>query len=200
MSDQSSQIADHEALARAYLADILGDDAPESLEHDATYLGQPLENEGDMSVFSFNASVGGDDEASYFVVAGQTEPNYYPSWGLSPEQMYDLHLGTRFMLVMEVSAVPAESLPDDLADQVRAFIGTVAPGYDPTEIRAMAAFNVAGEIFAVCSARIDEEEVYVFCLASPPGIYRDVHLPPQVVFRLHMGQLIRRESSQSDGD
>ncbi len=85
----------------------------------------------------------------------------------------------------------------DLADQVRSFIGTVAPHEPVTDIEPAAAFSVEDEVYAVCRANIARESVYVMGLACPAGIYRDTHLPPHVVFRRHIGQLIRLESDNA---
>ncbi len=188
----------HERLAMVHLLEHFREDAPASLRHVASFAGEPLEGEGEMSVFAFSASRGGEPEAEYYVVAGETAANHYPSWGLTPEQVYDLHLGTRFMLVMEVSSVPMEQLAPELVDCVRAFVRSVAPQAAVTNVQPAAAFRVADETFVVCRARIGGEEAYVMTMDAPPGIYRDVHLPPHVVFRRHLGQLIRLEMDQRD--
>lgn len=187
--------AEHERAAIEYLREALRADAPTLVQFEASFAGTPLEGEGDMSVFTFAASIGGQPEARYWVVAGRTQPNHYPDWGLTPDQVYELHLGTRFMLVMEVSSLPEEKLPDELADRITAFIATVAPAEAVSDIRAAAAFRVEDATYAVCRARIADEEVYVLGLDCPPGIYREAHLPPHVVFRRHLGYLIRREAA-----
>ena len=46
----------------------------------------------------------------------------------------------------------------------------------------------------ICKAKIADESIYVLGLDCPPGIYRWSDRPPDVVFRLHPDQLIRREA------
>ncbi len=186
---------DHEQAAMDHLSKELGADAPRTVLLEATFAECPLEGEGDMSVFSFEASIGGEKAERYFVVAGRTVANYYPGWGLTAEQVYELHLGTRFMLVMEVSTVPVDTLPPDLVENIRSLISTVAPAEEVSGIVAASAFRVDDATFAVCRARISGEEVYVLGLDCPPGIYREIHLPPHVILRGHLGRLIRREAS-----
>lgn len=186
--------SNHETAALDYLKEALAQDAPQSLALETSYSGRPLEREGDMSVFSFQASIGGQPEDRYWVVAGQTSANHYPHWGLTPEQVYELHLGTRFMLVMEVSSVPIGELPGDFPQQIEDFIGSVAPGEPVSDIEPAAAFLVADEVYAICRASVAGETVYVLGMKAPPGIYRDTHLLPHVVFRLHIGRHIRREA------
>ena len=188
----------HRQQALDYLSIALSLHAPPDLTQEAVFEGQPLEREGDMSVFSFRAGVGGQEEQGYYVVAGQTDPNYYPEWGLTPEQIYDLHLGTRFMLVMKTSSFPLDKLPGDLPERIERFIGTVAPGARVRDVAPAAAFNIESDVHAICRATIAGESVYVIGLDAPPGIYRDVHLPPHVVFRRHIGQLIRREAQDAN--
>ena len=43
------------------------------------------------------------------------------------------------------------------------------------------------------SSRIGPETVYVFGGDLPLGIYRQIHLPPQVVYRVHLGNVLRLE-------
>lgn len=186
--------AEHEAAAFAYLRAELGSDSPTSMTHQATFPGAPLEGEGDMSVFGFSASIGGEPEQDYRVVAGQTSPNYYPSWKLDTEEAFELHLGTRFMLVMEVATVPSTALPPNWMERITEFIHSVAPGEPIADVVPAVVFKVGDELHLVSRAKIADEEVYVLGLDCPPGVYRKIDLPPHVIFRLHVGMLIRREA------
>ncbi len=194
MAVDDSNPTGHQDAALEHLRRALGGDAPSRVEHAATYDGHPLENEGVMSVFRFRAAVGGSPEMDYYVIAGETETNYYPCWELSADDAYSLHLGTRFMLVMKVSQLAGDSVPQDFAEGVRTFIGTVAPTQPIGHIAVAAAFRVGGEVYAVFRTRIGPEPVYVLGLDCPPGIYRDVDLTPHVILRRHLGRLIRREA------
>lgn len=187
---------DHEQKAHKFLKQQLGNDAPESLTHIATYKGQPLENEGDMSIYKFTASIGNDEPADYHVVAGRTEPNYYPDWNLSPDDLYSLHLGTRFMLVMEIAIAHDVDVTADQFAAVESFIHTVAPSQPITNLSAAAVFRTQDDLLAVFRAKIADEKVYILGLDCPPGIYRETNLPPHVILRRHLGNLIRKEAEQ----
>jgi hypothetical protein len=195
---------EHETQALEFLRAKLGGDAPERISLAARFDDKPLEREGPMSVFTFTATIGGIDPQAYWVVAGRTEPNYYPNWGLSADEIYSVHLGTRFMLVVGVSRVEPSEVPvEAAAERLRQVIAQVAPG-EPVEFLSTedlpmprpipaACFRVENELHAVFRARIGPEVVYVLGLECPPGIYRDVHLLPHVIYRRHIGTLIRRE-------
>ncbi len=185
---------DHKSAALAYLAETLKAAAPADVSLEATFTGEPLEREGAMSVFSFEASLGGGEPERYWVVAGQTEANYYPHWGLTSEQVYDLHLGTRFMLVVGVSAIPIEGLGNDAAESVTSFIRSANPGEPVGDVEPAAVFAVEDGTFAVFRARIRDEEVYVLGVDCPPAIYPEAELPPHVILRRHLGVLIREEA------
>ncbi len=176
-----------------YLQRELRNDAPADVEFVAAFTGRPLEREGNMSLFRFTASLGGQAVERYWVVSGQTEPNYYPHWELSPDDVHALHLGTRFMLVMGISSLPLNELPSDLDKNIASFIGSIAPSATVTEIRPVVAFQVEQHRYAVARVFLAGEDVYVFGLDCPPGVDRDVHLPPHVVFRRHLGRAIRLE-------
>src|SRR6185436_6624349 len=94
--------SDHEQMARDYLIRELGLSAPTQLVPLGQFAESPLEGEGPVTIYSFEASIGGGEPQTYYVVTGQTVPNYYPSYKLSTEDIYSLHIGTRFMLVLEV--------------------------------------------------------------------------------------------------
>lgn len=187
---------DHERQALAFLRDQLGSDAPTVLTHVATFRETPLEQEGDTSVYRFRASVGGAEPADYWVLAGRTQPNYYPDWTLTPEQAYEMHLGTRFMLVMDVASVPLDAVSPDDFRSVEAFIATAVPTGTLTHLAAAAAFRVEDQRHVVFRGSINGETVYILGAEGPPGIYREVHLPPHVIFRRHLGCLIRREKPE----
>ena len=183
-----------------FLRTQLGAAAPAALEQVAEFVGQPLEREGAMTVFAFTADIGGAGESRYYVVAGETEPNYYPVWNLRPHEIYAVHLGTRFMLVLTIAQCPPDERPEDLDGKTRAFIESVAPGQAITDVSLAAAFRVDDQTHAVYRLCIDAEPVYVFGADCPPGIYRQADLPPRVAYRLHLGNLILAEAGQPDAD
>jgi len=189
---------DHERLARDYLIRELGPDAPKQLTPLGQFDESPLEGEGAVTVFSFEASIGGAELQPYHVVAGQTVPNYYPFYNLSNEDIYSLHIGTRFMLELEVGLIPVEQLPASLELDLRESIAGVAPGEDVTDFKSVAAFAVGDQRHAVVRCRIGPESVYVLGNDLPLGIYRQIHLLPQVIYRLHLGNVIRLEKPTPD--
>lgn len=191
--------AEHRRGAEAFLAAQLGADAPRELRLLARFDGGELEGEGAVSIYGFTLARGGQIEEC-FAVAGETESGYYPAWGLSPEQMYSVHLGTRFMLVMEVAQVPPGNLPADAERQILDTVASAAPGETLSEFSPAAAFTVDGRTHAVCRLRVAGEAVYAIGLDAPPGIYRLAHLPPHAVYRLHLGNLIRAEPAVPEDD
>ncbi len=186
----------HEQQARDFLTQQLQTNAPKEITHVASFAGEPLENEGDMSLFRFNARIGNDEQAEYWVVSGQTQPNYYPDWDLPADDVYSLHLGTRFMLVMEIAIVHDVDVTKEQRAAITTFIETVAPGETVAELATAAIFRAGDDLLGVFRATIAGENVYILGLDCPPGIYRDVHLPPHVILRRHLGKLIRIEAEQ----
>lgn len=188
----------HEQAAREYLTREWGPDAPTVLTPVATYNEKALESEGEVTIFSFTASRGDNTPEPFHVVAGETEPNYYPDWGLVPDDIYSLHLGTRFMVVLQIAQLPLRDLPESLEADVEAGLARVAPGEPISGFRPVAAFTMEGQPHAVCRLRIAEEEVYVVAGELPLGICRRIDLPPHVVYRLHLGKVIRLEERDTD--
>jgi hypothetical protein len=187
---------EHRRLAFDFLKRQFGDYAPAELSLLARYAGGELEGEGDVSIYGFRLFRQGQDPEECFLAVGETSPNYYPAWGLDPDQMYSVHLGTRFMLVVGVGQSPMESRDggsSGVEEQVRALLTTFAPGAPVTDFRVAAVFVAEAQRHVVCRMRIGDEGVYVISGDAPPGIYRQTHLPPHVVYRLHLGNLIRNE-------
>jgi hypothetical protein len=193
-----STIVEHEQIARAYLSQELGADAPRELTLAGSFDEAPLEEEGRTSIFAFTASRGGNPAESFFVVSGETEPNYYPAWDLDPEEIYSLHIGTRFMLVMEVSQLGLEAVPDTLESDVLAALAEVAPEEPVQDFRPVAVFELEDTVHVVCRMRIREEEVYLLAGDLPLGVYRRTDLPPHVIYRMHLGNVIRMEHEEPD--
>lgn len=189
MSDESI----HRQMALDYLAAELHDDAPKDVTAVASFDESPLEGEGRVTVFSFQASPGGNPEAEFYVLAGQTTANYYPGWNLDPDEIYSVHLGTRFMLVVEVAQWPVQQLSTSLGDDIVRELADAVPGEAVSGLRPVAAFKAEDQFHAVWCCRIGDEDVYVLGGDMPLGIYRRTDLPPHVVYRLHLGSLIRLE-------
>lgn len=187
----------HEQMARDYLAREFGADPPAALHPVASYDEHPLETEGAVTVFSFTAARGGNPPEAYYVVAGETEPNYYPQWGLAPDDLYSVHLGTRFMLVLEVTQLLPEELPP-MEAEIAQLLDSVAPGEPIDDFRPVAGFSLEGQRHVVCRLRLGGEELYVLGGDLPLGIYRRVDLPPHVIYRLHLGKVIRMEEGEEE--
>lgn len=186
-------------LAFDYLAQTLGARAPGVLTLKASYGGKPLEGEGRIALFAFEADLSAADSNLHWVAAGETTANYYPDWGLSADEMYSVHLGTRFMLVMGVSQLPPSAMPEqaEIRIAVDELFTRIAPGESVEIIEPAALFGVEDERHLVLRLRIANEEVYALTMDCPAGIYRDTHLAPQVVYRRHLGHLIRREMADA---
>lgn len=190
-------MSDHRESALDYLRQVLGDATPSSLVEIGRLKQSPLEGEGALTAFAFSAAVGGDETRQYVVVAGETEPNYYPAWNLSPDEYLRLHLGTRFMLVMQIAQVPHEDTFAALQD-MRGQLGGAVPGQPIEPLSAAAAFALDDQRHLVARCRIGAEPVYLLGGDLPLGIYRQVDLPPHVIYRLHLGTILCMESDPVD--
>ncbi len=185
--------------AHVYLVSQLGAHAPEQVGGEPYFDRSPLAGEGPLVVLPFRAGPGGTEAQDFFVVVGRTEPNYYPAWGLVAEEVAALHVGTRFMLSVGVrQANDRERSGYDPAADVRAIVDRVAPREPIEGLTVAAMFFAADERHAVCRCRVGGEEVYVMAADCPPGFYRQVRLPPHVVYRLHLGNVIRQEPAPAD--
>ncbi len=182
-----------------YLGAQLGPHAPAELGAASFFDASVLEGEGRVAVFPFEASPGGGERGAYYVVIGQTEPNYYPRWTLTAEEQFRVHLGTRFMLVVGIAqASAAETGAYDPRADVERMAGQAAPGAAVEDVSVAAMFRAGEEMHAVCRCRIGGEDVYALTRDAPPGFYRRCELPPHVVYRLHLGTLLERERGEDE--
>ncbi len=184
----------HRQMAMDHLVAELREEAPQSLEFAAAIDEQPLEGEGRVSIFTFKAALGSPESTDYYAIAGRTQPMHYPSWGLSPDEIYCVHIGTRFMLELKVSQVRGEEIPADLADrlvqQASASAGEhVLLAGEPT------VYRVEAQHHAVCPAAIREERWYIVGGDINGGFYERTELPAHVIYRWHLGQIIRNEQN-----
>ncbi len=184
--------------ALEYLRSQLGQAAPMELGEPAFLERSPLAGEGPLVVFPFRAALDGRHLEEYRVVVGCTEPNYYPAYNLSPEETLDLHLGTRFMLVLGVAQYRRADDAYDPMQDAQSIVARVAPGRPIEDLSIAAAFAVDEQVHTVLRCRIDGTPVYIMARDAPWGFCERADLPPQVAYRLHLGQVLRREPSPRD--
>jgi len=180
-------------FALAYLRAQWPNDAPAVLEAPTVFSHSPLEGEGAVAIFPF-ASPRAAGDSRMVVVVGETQPNYYPSYGLTIDDAFSLHLGTRFMLVMGIGQHEAAAADDyDAEDDARRIVSRVSNAAPVDAVRIAAQFNVEGQIHSVLAARVAGREVYILGRDAPMGFVERADLPAPVAYRLHLGRVLRAE-------
>lgn len=198
-------ITEREREAKRYLQKQLGDRAPAELRYEGEFDESPLDGEGRTALFSFQldtvaaARDCGDNDAPgrHYVAVGHTEPNYFPGYELAPDDAYSFHVGTRFMLEMELHRVDASLEPPGARDDLRRFVDRYAPGARVDRVELSALFRCEEGYFAVYRLVLDGQEVYCLGADCPPGFYRMTQHPPQAALRLHLGKQIRAEARRA---
>lgn len=180
--------------ALAYLRQNLRERTPTALGPHHVFEESPLEGEGPVVLFEFSLAASSSESERFFVAAGQTEPNYYAALDLTPEDMYALHLGTRFMLVLGIGLAPnADRAGIDLEKVVRELVWSIRPGEPVSEVEWAAAFDVEGQLHGVARCRIGQQPAYAFIGNAPPGFSTQVDIAPQIAYRIHLGRALRAE-------
>ncbi len=193
---------DAEQAARRYLDAELGARAPVQLTLVGTFSEEPLPDEGPVSVFSFEllpacdlGTAGGAPIASrHYVVAGQTQPNFFPAYGFDADDAYSFHIGTRFALEMGLAVADARDEPVDARQALRTLVAAINPDVPIEQERLVALFRCGERLLAVYLVTLRGRDVYCTGADCPPGFYELTHHPPQVVLRLHLGKLLRTEA------
>ncbi len=192
---------DYLDAARQYLSAELGERAPAELALAAVFDERPLDGEGRTAVLRFELpplplprSAGpAAGDALHYVVVGETQPSYYPGYGLTPDDAYSLHIGTRFALVVGLQILPLEHEPPTARPALRSVIESCNPRVPYAEQPA-ALFQCGEQIFAVYRVSFRDRTVYCFGADCPPGFEARIDLPPQVSLRLHLGRVIRADA------
>ncbi len=192
------------AEALAYLQQELGPRAPQQVERAGAFDEAILAGEGAVTIFAFELApeggaklCGAGYDPRHYVVVGDTTPNYFPAFGLDADDAYSLHLGTRFMLEMQISRAEAADEPPALREEMRSF----AQGCNP--LARLAALELAGlfrcedQLYSVYRLNLDGVDVYGVGGDLPPGFYQLAQHPPQVALRLHLGKLLRTEAAEA---
>jgi hypothetical protein len=188
-----SNLEEWRSFAQSYLAEYFPPEARPSLGDAALFEASPLEGEGATALFAFAVSRQ-DEVEDYYVAVGRTEANYYPSFGLSPAEAFDLHLGTRFTLVLGVAQKQlAASDSFDAQKEARRVVDRIAPQAKMEDLRVAACFDVDGQTHAVLRCRLAGTEVYIFAGDAPPGFSERIDLPPHVAYRIQLGHALRLE-------
>lgn len=196
MSDRTALAAQ----AQAYLREQLGPRAPERLTFEREFEESPLEGESTTALFSFALEAGSgaaecaNGDPRHYVAVGETTPNFFPAYGLSVDDAYSLHVGTRFMLVMRVQKIDTDQAPPTARPSLERILANVAPGANVRNVTLAALFRCDDDFFAVYRLEIAGRAVYALAADCPPGFYELTQHPPQLVLRLHLGQVIRAEA------
>jgi len=199
-SPTTQEVLDAERQALAYLRDQLGERCPQTLSFEGVFDEQALEGEGRTLIFSFHLPPTSPSDARcaaptrHYVAVGQTEPNYFPDYGLHASDAYSFHLGTRFMLVLGVQKVDPSLEPPGAREQMRKFLATYAAGQAIENEQLAGLFRCQDSYFAVYRVRIAGQDYYVRGADCPPGCNPMRAHPPQAALRLHLGKVVRHEA------
>lgn len=212
--------AERQALERQaldYLAGQLGPRAPRRIMFEGAFDERPVDDEGRVGLFSFELpddvpcppapsrdpgpriSVGFKEPEAprggqrHYVAVGETEPNYFPAYGLRADDAYSFHLGTRYMLRMEVRRVEEFVEPRDARERLIELLRQHARGA-PVTLEPAAFFDCDQQCYGVYRARVGTDDYYAIGADCPPGFYRLTQYPPQTALRLHLGKLLRAEA------
>ncbi len=184
--------------ARSYLATQLADRAPESVQHLLTFHERPLAGEGEVHVLRFaiaptEAACDGDEW--HYVVVGETTSNYFPAYGLDPDDAYSVHIGTRYLLGTNAVGVDVGEAPADAEDNLRRVFAESAPDATLDQLELAALFRCDAGVMAIYRLQSGDQSFYALGADCPPGFHELTHLPAPVVLRLHLGKVIRQEAA-----
>lgn len=197
---RTSEVLEGEQQALEYLRAQLGERAPEALSFEGVFDEQALEGEGRTLIFSFHLPPANPADARcagptrHYVAVGQTEPNYFPDYGLNASDAYSFHLGTRFMLVLGVQKVDLSLEPPGAREQMRKFLAIYAGSHEVADEQLAGLFRCEDSYFAVYRVTIAGQPYYVMGADCPPGCYPMCDFPPQAALRLHLGKVVRHEA------
>jgi hypothetical protein len=205
MSSADMAAAERDALA--YLQRELGPRAPQRLALVGEFDERPLEGEGPTRVFAFEIRAaagiasgvgpcGGSEEAKHYVAAGQTEPNYFPAYGMSADDAYSFHVGTRYMVEMGIQRVDGAYEPPGARAAAERIAVAHAAGRPVVQSELAGLFRCEDQYFAVYRMLIGELDVYCMGGDCPTGFYELTKYPPQMALRLHLGKVIRSEARE----
>jgi len=201
----ATRIRQPEQLALNYLQEQLGDRAPRQVRFEGEFDERPLDGEGATALFSFellaergvgSGARSGPAEVKHYVAIGETEPNFFPAYGLSADDAYSFHVGTRFVLEMGLQVVDTTYEPPTARSLLHAAVRNYAAGAKLEKEELAALFRCEEGLFAVYRLTLDGQDVYCMGADCPPGFYRMTEHPPQVALRLHLGKLVRAEAAR----
>lgn len=145
------------------------------------------------AIFRFDSDVGERSTKSYYVVVptpGAT--NYYPEWGLTPEQVWNVHMATELLLYgMAASRAPGPSDADHLA-QARALVRSELPGAELAGVTLDQVTHVTDRRVGIEArsivGHVDHGGVRRwFGVGDPPHLLFGVEIHPDAVESLHFG-------------
>lgn len=159
----------------------------------------PLHGPGVGEVYTFSSALGADTAMPYFAVVASAGPtNYYPCWGLTPEDIWAVHIATEFYLFMGVESLPASTEYERFAEEASALVRSqlqtdpIGPPLVETVYRLKAVEDYPEEYHAVGKVT-HSKGTSSFVVGDIEHELFPPQLPGHVVWRLHFGRQILAE-------
>jgi hypothetical protein len=159
----------------------------------------PLHGPGVNEVYTFNSAQGVNTSMAYYLVAARPGAvNYYPLWGLSPDDIWAVHVASEFYLSMGVEPLPATTqerrFRHEAEDLVRRQWGSPNSASPVLEqvFRLKPVQGYAGEYHAVGKLTHGKER-WAFVVGDVAHALYPLDIPSHAVWRLHLGRQILAE-------
>jgi hypothetical protein len=154
-----------------------------------TFEKHPLIDDHQISaLFSFWPN----EEDKLFVIVGSALPMIYPDYDLSADDLWAAHIGMEYFIKMGVVEDPDRKSPRFLA--YLKMVSTVFQEqlyiYKPDTVKIEKVYLLNDQRHVVGTATFDDKK-YTWIVGDIPHFVYKKELPPQIVWCLHMGRILR---------
>jgi hypothetical protein len=154
-----------------------------------TFEKHPLIDDHQISaLFSFWPN----EEDKLFVIVGSALPMIYPDYDLSADDLWAAHIGMEYFIKMGVVEDPDRKSPRFLA--YLKMVSTVFQEqlyiYKPDTVKIEKVYLLNDQRHVVGTATFDDKR-YTWIVGDIPHFVYKKELPPQIVWCLHMGRILR---------
>ncbi len=194
LQNSTDAAGDLRQRAISYLKRELGDRETFDLQLMQSFSTHPLMGSGEYAIFQFNRST--EPSKRYHVVVGtEGGTNYYPDLGLSLDELWKVHIGTDFYLVMQVKTLDTIDNADRYVNEAKGIIEKTFGGSLQSSPTVVTCFKYKDEVHAAgkCTSG---STVYSFVVGDVPHFAINKDLAADVVWRLNMGRIVCEEAAQ----
>lgn len=172
---------------------VLKEDFDPNIDYDLhlerTFTSHPFHEQTVTALFSFTPYPG--KEEKFYVFAGSSVPMIYPSYDLTTDELWAVHIGLEYFIKMGVTEETERNFT-----RLLTYVKMVSTVFQEQLYITLNSTPKVEKIYVlqdqkhVIGKATFDEKVYSWIVGDIPHFVYKKDLPPQIIWALHMGRIL----------